>query len=529
MNKEPASSIDLFLSYELSIDQQVNELKEKLVHENLIIESRENKTFDQLTIAINKSKLFVCFLTQKYIESNDFKSELQYAYDIGNIILILLIDKIDMIEFNGVNLSYFKTINCYLSPNKWFHDYYDEIKHSIHHQLINQIRPNNKRNFKIWKVDNQEHYFKQLNENEWIETENDDLIKYKFNFVDFLPNDDKIILFAEDRGFYISLDPFYAKWGNNRDELDKMFLIGTWQSVNDSSTQQDNQQSYTSSIDEKVFNHESDFLILDKEPLNEKSNSIVETINGPTDFNNEITNNINEFNIDNGLLNDFDTNLQTKSLNIIESSKVNSFSQNDNKSNQNTDNSTYLSDPVETLKTGVAIYFFKDGGLYRGEIMNGKYYGKGEYQFKNGNKYDGQWRDDQMHGTGVYYYPDGSRYEGLFVNGKKNGKGNFYFSSGDIYIGDWKDDLKNGNGVIYHANGDRYEGLFLNDKKHGKGSLYHKDGRVETFNLVKGESQETVLEKILINLDSLAKSKSSESIVGMKSLIKYIRIFQINF
>jgi hypothetical protein len=188
-----------------------------------------------------------------------------------------------------------------------------------------------------------------------------------------------------------------------------------------------------------------------------------------------------------------------------------------------------LSDPVETLKTGVAIYFFKDGGLYRGEIMNGKYYGKGEYQFKNGNKYDGQWRDDQMHGTGVYYYPDGSRYEGLFVNGKKNGKGNFYFSSGDIYIGDWKDDLKNGNGVIYHANGDRYEGLFLNDKKHGKGSLYHKDGRVETFNLVKGESQETVLEKILINLDSLAKSKSSESIVGMKSLIKYIRNFLINF
>jgi hypothetical protein len=507
MNREPAN-IDIFLSYEPSISQQVNELKEKLSHENLIIESRENKTFDQLTLTINNSKIFICFLTHNYIESNDFKSELQYAYDIGSIIILLLIEKNDMLEFNGLNLTYFKTIDCYQNPNKWFHDFYDEIKHSIHHHLINQIRPN-KRNFKIWKVDNKEHYFKQFNENEWIETDGD-IIKYKFTFIDFLPNEDRVILYANDRSFFISLDAFFAKWGNQRDSLDNTFLIGTWQSAANES-QQDNQQSYTNSIDDKVF-QQSDFLILDKESSNQISNSTTES-NEPVNSFNKTKSEINmkEFNIDNALLNDFNPNFQTKSINI-EQNKVNNYGQNNN--------DKYLSDPVDTFKTGVGIYFFKDGGLYRGEILNGKYYGKGEYQFKNGNRYDGQWRDDQMHGPGVFYYTDGSRYEGQFVNGKKNGKGNFYFSTGDIYIGDWKDDLKNGNGVIYHANGDRYEGQFVNDKKHGKGNLYYKDGRVETLNSIKGESQDAVLEKILINLDSLAKSQSSESVVGIKSLIK---------
>jgi len=47
--------------------------------------------------------------------------------------------------------------------------------------------------------------------------------------------------------------------------------------------------------------------------------------------------------------------------------------------------------------------------------------------------------------------------------------GLFEQENGDKYEGDWKDDLKNGKGVIYYANGEIYDGEWKNDKYCGKG------------------------------------------------------------
>ncbi len=38
------------------------------------------------------------------------------------------------------------------------------------------------------------------------------------------------------------------------------------------------------------------------------------------------------------------------------------------------------------------------------------------------------------------------------------------FSNGNKFEGEWKDNLKNGKGVLYFLNGDVYIGHFLNDK-----------------------------------------------------------------
>ena len=38
--------------------------------------------------------------------------------------------------------------------------------------------------------------------------------------------------------------------------------------------------------------------------------------------------------------------------------------------------------------------------------------------FRDGTRYDGEWRDDAMNGRGVMTLPNGDRYEGLFVNGE---------------------------------------------------------------------------------------------------------------
>jgi hypothetical protein len=46
---------------------------------------------------------------------------------------------------------------------------------------------------------------------------------------------------------------------------------------------------------------------------------------------------------------------------------------------------------------------------------------------------------------------------GQFKKNKKNGKGTLYFDNGNKYIGDWIDDQKAGNGIFLWSNDNRYE------------------------------------------------------------------------
>jgi hypothetical protein len=41
----------------------------------------------------------------------------------------------------------------------------------------------------------------------------------------------------------------------------------------------------------------------------------------------------------------------------------------------------------------------------------------------NGNRYEGDWKDDQMWGEGVYHYVSGAVYEGSFAANLPNGWG----------------------------------------------------------------------------------------------------------
>ena len=52
-------------------------------------------------------------------------------------------------------------------------------------------------------------------------------------------------------------------------------------------------------------------------------------------------------------------------------------------------------------------------------------------------------------GRGIYYYNDGERYEGDWKNDLKDGKGIYYYNDGERYEGDWKNDLKQGKGIFY--------------------------------------------------------------------------------
>ncbi len=54
---------------------------------------------------------------------------------------------------------------------------------------------------------------------------------------------------------------------------------------------------------------------------------------------------------------------------------------------------------------------------------------------------------------GQYTYRDGTRYLGQFRGGKPIGKGTVFYANGDKYVGNWDTNRPQGNGIIYFKNG----------------------------------------------------------------------------
>ena len=58
---------------------------------------------------------------------------------------------------------------------------------------------------------------------------------------------------------------------------------------------------------------------------------------------------------------------------------------------------------------------------------------KGLMTWTNGDKYDGEFLNNQMHGYGVYDWADGRRYEGYWVDNMMHGRGTYKGKDGSIY------------------------------------------------------------------------------------------------
>ena len=55
------------------------------------------------------------------------------------------------------------------------------------------------------------------------------------------------------------------------------------------------------------------------------------------------------------------------------------------------------------------------------------------------------------HGQGVYEYADGARYEGQWKDGKRHGGGEITYADGSRYEGEWKDGMKHGFGILFSS------------------------------------------------------------------------------
>ena len=143
-------------------------------------------------------------------------------------------------------------------------------------------------------------------------------------------------------------------------------------------------------------------------------------------------------------------------------------------------------------------------GKYEGEWKDGQMHGKGtlsisriERGFRNfcqppfgwklidDGEYVGEWKDGKENGKGIRFYRaglmnnDNGKYKGEWKNGLEHGHGTKTWPDGKKFIGKWKKG-KYFHGTYYFANGDKHFGFFKDKVAKGVGTRIYSDGRKYT-------------------------------------------------
>jgi len=120
-------------------------------------------------------------------------------------------------------------------------------------------------------------------------------------------------------------------------------------------------------------------------------------------------------------------------------------------------------------ENGTGTYLYKKG----------EYKGYGSYRFKNGDKYVGEFKDNQPDGQGTFTSLKGQqkKYIGKFKDGDFSGEGILILKNGNKFIGKFKDGDPV-EGVFTFKNGKVYKGEFKYGEFNGQGILTLKNGKV---------------------------------------------------
>ena len=111
-----------------------------------------------------------------------------------------------------------------------------------------------------------------------------------------------------------------------------------------------------------------------------------------------------------------------------------------------------------------------NGDFYEGDFVQGKMEGNGIFHStKYGYNYTGELKNNKFHGKGKLIYDDNTTYEGSFSEGYMNGEGNLLFKNGAYYKGNFEKNKFNGKGKFYFKNGRKYDGDWKNNNMDGFG------------------------------------------------------------
>jgi len=140
---------------------------------------------------------------------------------------------------------------------------------------------------------------------------------------------------------------------------------------------------------------------------------------------------------------------------------------------------------------GVGIYYYKNGDTYKGDFRDNKLEGTGTFISHVGDKYTGEYLNNFAEGEGTYYYANGKVEQGLWLKGQfvgnnkktgcvsgdcSNGKGTYILDNGEKYVGSMKNGSREGKGVYYFNSGEWYSGEWSKNQRNGQGTNYFPDG-----------------------------------------------------
>ena len=87
---------------------------------------------------------------------------------------------------------------------------------------------------------------------------------------------------------------------------------------------------------------------------------------------------------------------------------------------------------------------------------------KGEYQWTDGRKYIGAWKDNKMDGIGTYTWSDGRSYQGEYKDDKKEGFGIYKWADGRACECFWKEGKQDGGGKWINVDNNMKFGQWVN-------------------------------------------------------------------
>ncbi len=138
--------------------------------------------------------------------------------------------------------------------------------------------------------------------------------------------------------------------------------------------------------------------------------------------------------------------------------------------------------------TGNGIMYYKNNEKYVGQWQDNLRHGNGKMLRSNGSVLEGTWERGQIkmqnnantEGAKISEVATGAT-ETLQDCNKiycKSGKGTFQYGDGSKWTGEFKDGVPEGQGTCKYANGDKYVGRFERHAPQGEGTMYHANGRI---------------------------------------------------
>ena len=114
-----------------------------------------------------------------------------------------------------------------------------------------------------------------------------------------------------------------------------------------------------------------------------------------------------------------------------------------------------------------------NGSVYSGEVkFDVIREGLGTNEWPNGDRYKGEWLNDNPHGKGYKWIKNKDEYHGFFAFGQFSGLGDLKTASGERYLGNFRFNQLDGLGIFISTNKEYYLGEFSQHKRHGRFLYY---------------------------------------------------------